>query len=246
MNRNQMKLIAVAAMVLDHIAVIFLTQETALWVAFRTLGRITAPVMCFFLSEGFIHTSSSRKYLYRLGFFALISQVPYALAFREVMEWWHPNVMYTLFISLLCLHVHKFRKSQDAVLILAGLFALTILADWGIIGPLYVMTFYAAGTIKPLIRMPGFMSRTTPLRFRQVYSFTIVSMIMLAAEYLSAHKTGLPIYTQLYECGIFLFIPLLLAYDGKPGSRGPVAKWGFYVFYPLHLFILAGIRMAVH
>ncbi len=245
MNRNQMKLLASIAMVLDHVAVIFLVEETALWVVFRTLGRITAPVMCFFLSEGFIHTSSSRKYLRRLGFFALISQVPYAIAFRGVTEWWSPNVIYTLYISLVCLVVRRYRKTQDAVLILVCLFALTIVADWGIIAPLYVLAFYAAGTSNPLIRMPGFLPRTTAVRAKQVYSFIVVSMIMLVAEFLSSHRAGLPLVSQLYECGVLLFIPLLLLYDGKPGSRGALAKWGYYVFYPLHLLVLAGIKMVL-
>ena len=37
---------------------------------------------------------------------------------------------------------------------------------------------------------------------------------------------------------ILLAVPLLMAYDG---SRGKGNKWFFYVFYPAHFLVLAGL-----
>ena len=48
-------------------------------------------------------------------------------------------------------------------------------------------------------------------------------------------------YQELWQLGMFLFIPLLLLYNGEPGSRHPFHKWFFYVFYPAHLLVLWGI-----
>ena len=108
LDRTTLKYIAVIAMILDHIGVFLLSAYapgaaaagiaavsgsgivlggmtaggvlSALYVICRFLGRLTAPIMCFFLAEGFAKTSSRRRYVIRLLVFALISQVPYALA----------------------------------------------------------------------------------------------------------------------------------------------------------------------
>ena len=50
-------------------------------------------------------------------------------------------------------------------------------------------------------------------------------------------------WEHLYQCGIFLAIPLLACYNGRRGRRSRVIKWGFYLFYPLHLLLLLGLRV---
>ena len=60
MNRTQLKLIAVALMTLNHIAAIFLNPETFLHAFLTGIGYFTAAVMCFFLAEGFLCTTSRR------------------------------------------------------------------------------------------------------------------------------------------------------------------------------------------
>jgi hypothetical protein len=34
-------------------------------------------------------------------------------------------------------------------------------------------------------------------------------------------------------------VPLICLYNGK---RGPKIKWAFYVFYPVHLAVLVGVK----
>ena len=44
---------------------------------------------------------------------------------------------------------------------------------------------------------------------------------------------------QLFEVeNGFLVIPLLKAYDREAGSKSKINKWFFYVFYPVHLFLI--------
>ena len=52
-NRNQLKYIAIIFMIIDHIGYFFIPLSTSVGYACRILGRITAPVMCYFLAEGY-------------------------------------------------------------------------------------------------------------------------------------------------------------------------------------------------
>ena len=74
LNRTFLKLLAITAMTCDHAALAFLSSDSVLYYLMRGFGRITAPIMAFFIAEGFMHTKSRIKYLSRLGAFALISQ----------------------------------------------------------------------------------------------------------------------------------------------------------------------------
>ncbi|MBQ2552346.1 MAG: conjugal transfer protein TraX, partial [Treponema sp.] len=79
LNSNHLKLIAIAAMTLDHAAWIFFPGFSTVWyvMIFHAIGRITAPIMWFFISEGFHYTHNVKKYALRLFIFAVISHFPY-------------------------------------------------------------------------------------------------------------------------------------------------------------------------
>ena len=81
LNRDQIKYIAVFTMLLNHVANIFLQPGTFACEALKDIGYFTAPVMCWFLVEGYRYTRSVKKYAGRLLIFAVISQLPYYLAF---------------------------------------------------------------------------------------------------------------------------------------------------------------------
>ena len=65
-NRNALKYIAIVAMVSDHIAAALIPKETPPYFIMRLIGRLTAPIMCYFITEGFYHTRSRRNYGLRL------------------------------------------------------------------------------------------------------------------------------------------------------------------------------------
>ena len=54
-NATTIKVIAIIAMTLDHIAYTFVPPESTATYIMRLFGRITAPLMCFFIAEGFRH-----------------------------------------------------------------------------------------------------------------------------------------------------------------------------------------------
>ena len=83
----------------DHIGAVFFPEIPLL----RWIGRLAMPVLCFFIGEGLRHTRSPRRYLLRLTGFALLSELPFDLAFYGGIEWGHQNVYFTLALGLLAL-----------------------------------------------------------------------------------------------------------------------------------------------
>ena len=83
LNGFTIKIIAMISMLTDHTAAVFVNaeQHAYLYEFLRGAGRIAFPVFCFMLVEGFMHTGDVKKYLLRLFIFAVISEIPFDLAF---------------------------------------------------------------------------------------------------------------------------------------------------------------------
>ena len=62
-------------MTIDHVTDLFYPSFPAqpLPIALHVIGRLTAPIMWFFIAEGYHYTHNIKKYLLRLGIFAVIS-----------------------------------------------------------------------------------------------------------------------------------------------------------------------------
>lgn len=80
----------------------------------RAIGRIAFPIFCFLLVEGFLHTRNVKKYLVRLFIFALISDVPFDLAFFAEIGLNHQNVFFTLFLGVSALACIDYVRHKDA------------------------------------------------------------------------------------------------------------------------------------
>lgn len=58
------------------------------------------------LKKHFFHTHSMERYLLGLGIFALISEIPYDLAFGNSINFLEQtNIFYTLFLSAACVYM---------------------------------------------------------------------------------------------------------------------------------------------
>ena len=234
LNRVQIKYIAIAAMLTDHIAAFFLTPETnsalaVLYIIMRTVGRIAGPVMLYFLVEGYIHTSSRMKYGLRLLCFGIISQIPYSLARYGRVSTESLNVIITLFMSFLMLAATDRIKNQILKGITVFIFILlTAFSDWGIIGPLMVWFFY--------------ISRDD--RISQIKAYMVIVSIYLASTIAFIIQNSQRWYEGICQMGLLLVIPIIIAYNGAPGKRTLVSKWLFYIFYPLHFLFVFCVKGA--
>ena len=228
LNRVQIKYIAIAAMLLDHLAAFLLTPEKhpaliVLYIIMRTIGRIAAPVMFYFFTEGYIHTLSKRNYCLRLLSFAILSQIPYSLVRYGSVSSGDLNVIFTLLASFLMLVVtdritNKVIKGMAVFLFML----ISVFSDWGLIGPLMAWLFYV----------------NREDRKKQIRDYLMIICIQLLSTMIFIVCNTQNWYEGIGQLGIFLVIPLIASYNGEAGKKTVVNKWLFYVFYPLHLILI--------
>lgn len=129
-------------MAIDHTgAVLF----PGIWL-FRYIGRIAFPIFAFLLVEGFFHTRDIRKYMLRLGVFAILSEIPYDLTFRgELLEFQHQNVFITLLIGVIMMYAIEKSGEWPAKIteVLLAMWAATLLcSDYRFKGILLIAIYY--------------------------------------------------------------------------------------------------------
>lgn len=83
LNGNQIKMIAIIAMFMDHFATTFYPNYEKYWwlLLIHLIGRVAAPIMWFMVVEGYTHTHSLKKYLERLLIFSIIAHFAYNFCF---------------------------------------------------------------------------------------------------------------------------------------------------------------------
>lgn len=239
LTANVLKYIAVAAMLIDHIAWCFVGTYTVLGQVMHVIGRMTAPIMCFFIAEGYHYTRNVKKYLLRLGIFAVISRVPFV--FMETGQlfiyaheygfqyFYMQSVIFTFFLGLLALVVIHSKRLNILVkaLLLTVIFLLSFLGDWYFLAVVWIIIFDRhRGDIK-----------------KQLLYFAISAIIMD-----SLFMLIMPVNTMLFQYGVLLAAIPLYFYNGRRGGSEKFRtfnKWFFYVFYPLHMAILGYIRFCV-
>ena len=109
LDTDFLKLIAILSMLLDHIGAVFFPE----YPAFRWVGRLAFPIFCYCMTVGLLYTRDIKRYLGRLGLFALISQPCYILATHPwdwQTEWMNWNIFFTLFLSLLAMWGFQTRR----------------------------------------------------------------------------------------------------------------------------------------
>ena len=231
LNRDQIKYIAVILMALNHIASIFLKEGTVAFLLLRNLGYFTAPVMCYFLVEGYYYTHSRKQYGQRLLLFALLSQIPFQIAFGEEQSWRlvRGNMILTLFICFLILVC----LDERHVLLATVLIFLTAFCDWGMATPLMVILFRNS-------RMN---------QKKRMRDFFIASLVLFEEGYMeAAGAAGIRILYAFWECSAVLLAGLVIVYlyNGEKGSSGSgFSRWFFYIFYPAHLLWLGVMRLTM-
>ena len=138
----QLKWIAIITMIIDHVGAVLFPDCWEL----RYIGRISFPIFCFLLTEGFRHTRNIRRYMIRLGGFALISEVPYDLAFHgKAADPAHQNVFFTLLLGVVLMYVLE-RSRELPLKVLEILMVMStadlLRTDYSFKGILLIAVFY--------------------------------------------------------------------------------------------------------
>ena len=142
LNNFTLKMIAVITMLIDHIGYVLFPNM----LIFRAIGRIAFPIFCFLIVEGFFHTRNHANYLIRLSVFALISEIPFDLAFHKTLFYWDAqNVFITLALGLFaifCLEEWNNKRIFFIPLALIACIAYFSRCDYGLGGVLLICIFY--------------------------------------------------------------------------------------------------------
>lgn len=236
LNSNHLKIIAIIAMTIDHLAdLIFPGMPLKVIPTIcHIIGRITAPIMFFFICEGYHHTKNLKKYLIRLFIFSIISHFAYCFAFGinyipfqtgEVFN--QTSIMWTLFFSVVGLHIAygdtKLKEWHKWILIILLNF-ITFPADWSCIGLMIIISMYPyRNNIKQQMKH----------MMLWISMYAVVSFIFVNKVYS---------FIQLF---VILAYPLLKNYNNEKGKIKWL-KWFFYIYYPLHLIVIGILRLIIH
>lgn len=238
LDSNILKLVAIIAMTVDHIAwAIFPGYCTDIVpVVLHIIGRITCPIMCYFIAEGYHHTRNINKYTTRLFVFAIISHFAYVVASNSFVDWKsfipfyygdifnQTSVIWALAWGLVMLRVvnsNKIKNNIFRIVLVLLICVISFPSDWSCIASLCVL---AIGTNRG--------------NFKKQMLWMIFYVIIYAVVYFIAlNKTY-----GIIQMGVVLAIPLLMMYNGKRGKKqklNSIMKWFFYIYYPLHLFLIS-------
>ena len=221
LDTDFLKLIAIIAMLLDHVGNVFFPQ----YPIFRWIGRIACPIFCYCMTVGLLYTHDIKKYLTRLGIFAIISQPFWILAFNPDDVWgnltnW--NIFFTLFLSLLSLWAFQEKKWW--------LFALGVVAL-----ALGGFDYNYNGLVMMLIFL---LCRNKPGLGALLYFLTWIPALWGGdiADPRCPVIAGHAINWTIFGLGAMPFIFL------NTHTNLRVPKWFFYGFYPAHLAAIALVR----
>ena len=231
LNRDVIKYIAMTAMLLNHIANIFLVPGTLWYEVLVDIGYFTAITMCYFLVEGFRYTHSRKQYALRLFGFGVVSQVPFSMAFAQngILEFQDFNMMFTLFLCfciLLCIETirNRFLRGVLIVLLIFG----SLFCDWALLAPVFTLLFAWAGGNQT----------------RQKAAFGAAALLYGGMAGLGSGQVW-----EAVGCAVPILVSafvILYLYSGRRAARGRTFyKWFFYAFYPAHLLVLGLLRLAV-
>ena len=178
-----------------------------------------------------MHTSDIRKYLLRMGTFALISEIPFDLAIHDRL--WYPgaqNIFFTLTAGLFVIYsmesCGRLGRWRVEIAIVAALIAEFLRFDYGMAGVGIILVFYwcEKERLAELTTGADSAGKLSYFSFRQNIEAIIISAI-----------TYILCLGMRQLCALLAMIPINM-YNGKRGRWD--LKYVFYAFYPVHLIAI--------
>jgi diguanylate cyclase (GGDEF)-like protein len=231
LNRTQLKIIAIISMVIDHFAWGFVDFYSPLGQFLHVCGRLTVPIMCFFIAEGYRKTSDIKKYIHRMAVFAIISIIPFYIFFHEEYGF-RQNIIFDLMLGLILLTVLECKRlpKWGKVLIAIALFATSaIIGGWVITPMLFILAFYYGKTFKQKAFWFIIADVSTVI-------FLMIAIVLNSRFHFSHYDWVW--WDKSYLLGFMLALPLLRLYNGEKGKNFG-GRYFFYLFYPGHFLILS-------
>lgn len=219
LNNNQLKLIALVTMTVDHAGMLLFPQ--ALWM--RLVGRLAFPIFAYMIAEGCRYTRSMPKYLAALGTVAAACQVVYFFAMGSLYQ--SIMVTFTVSVGLIWLVKRGQKTGKPIWWVLAALGAVAAFFVAQILPLCLPDTDFCVdyGFLGIMLPVGVYLCRTKQLQL--LYTALVLALMSLSGW--SGQWVSL------------LAIVLLALYNGRRGRLK--MKWLFYLYYPAHLVVLQGI-----
>jgi hypothetical protein len=219
LGRELLKIIAIVTMVIDHIGKILYPDLLLL----RIIGRLSFPIFAYLIVLGIESTKKPRKYMVTLLSFAVISQLPYFLAFG-IQPFERLNILFSLFLSAVTIYFYN----KKSLLAFVPLLLSIILPTEGS----YYVVLTAVGM--------KLLKDTPKLGALALFALNIQFLFIPDLD------TQIQILALLAVPLIFLHIKNWLKKEiliPENSLAYSIRKYAFYVFYPLHLALLFLIKL---
>jgi len=238
LSQEGLKWIACVTMLVDHVGAVVVEalfrleassggscarELLSLYEMMRTVGRLAFPIYCFLLVEGTHYTRSPGRYALRLGVAAILSELPYDLAFYGEWTIYHQNVMLTLLLGFCALELMK--KCPNIVLKILAVIPFMLLAD-------FLNTDYGGDGVLLIIMF----ALTRELPHRWLWQALGIWFVFSPGHAMFLYWLG-GISITIQEWAVLAAVPISL-YSGEKRSHSKVKQWAFYLFYPVHLTVL--------
>lgn len=241
MTTSMLKVIACLLMLIDHMGAALFPEAIIL----RMIGRLSFPIFAYLIAVGYSKTNSFSKYINRLMIFAIISQIPFSLAFggqttvrnfSDFLRFFmgnpnpHLNIFFTLTVGLIAIRIWDKEESKIAkiISILAlGITVETFHTDYSMYGIAMILAFYIFRDSK----------------IKTVISQTSIYILFNALQIIlyALNSPGVSIRLTWFNQALSLLgLIFIFTYNGKKGKN---LKYFFYAFYPVHLLVIGLIKI---
>ena len=220
LTNNQLKMIALVCMTIDHIGAYILND----WIILRIIGRIAFPIFAYMIAEGCTYTKNRKKYLSIMAITAFLYQAVYFVITGSLAQC--ILVTFTLSISLIYItdYARAKRTTRAYGLTLVSFIAVFVITE--LVPRVFETTFSVDY---------GFVGILIPVFVYVVEAWRDKLFMFSVALFVLAGITGGIQWLSL------LAIPLIAIYNERRGKRK--IKYFFYAYYPLHLAIIYFISL---
>lgn len=221
LTNNQLKIIAMITMVIDHIGVYFFPSVT--WL--RIIGRISFPIYAYLIAEGCRYTRNRTKYLGIIGAMAILFQIVYFVFMKSLYQ----GILVTFSLSIIIIFsVEALIKGKGAM---ARIFAILGLGFALFVGFVCPRLFAEQGFVIDYniwgISLPVLMYFAPSKKIRVILLVIFIALMALLSNSI--------------QWWALMAVPFIALYNGERGKAK--MKYFFYIFYPLHLVLLFLIKI---
>ncbi len=229
-------------MLVDHVAAVFSVELSAVYPALpfimRCIGRVAFPLFAFGITQGVVHTRDVNRYIKRMLVIALVSQLPYMLmrgisnasgyaitiGGHQILLYKSFSVIVTLLIGLFACLCYEQANPFLLALSIGGacLINSVFSMDYGLWGVLFIFALYLARKNKP--------------------ATSLIYVIFAVAHYFQM-EFSIASSSWYYVIGFMCSLVFIMLYNGRKGVKSSRL---FYIFYPMHMGILAVVYFHMH